>query len=213
MELTAALDLWFEKKVKLLSKAEAYICRFADDFICAFRYKEDAERFYRTIGKRLKKFGLELAWEKTKIISFSRFRKHEKTSFEFLGFEFRWVTTHNGKDNIARSTSRGKLRKSIKAFTQWCKANRSRRIKRIVEMLNAKLRGYFNYYGIIGNSKGINEFYSVAIKILYKWLNRRSQRRSFNWEEFNAKMKWYGLIKPRITEVADNQIRYKECFA
>ena len=87
------------------------------------------------------------------------------------------------------------------------------RLKRIIERLNIKLRGYFNYYGVIGNSKGINEFYAQAIKILYKWLNRRSQRKSFNWEQFNAKMKWYGLIKPKITEIPDNQIRMKDCFA
>ena len=81
------MDLWFEKIVKPKSKGDAYLCRMADDFICAFRYKEDAERFYAVLGKRMGKFGLVLAQEKTKIISFSRFRKHEKTSFEFLGFE------------------------------------------------------------------------------------------------------------------------------
>ena len=69
------LDLWFEKVVKPACKGEAYICRIADDFICAFRYKEDAEKFYKALGKRLGKFGLELAEEKTKIISFSRFKK------------------------------------------------------------------------------------------------------------------------------------------
>jgi len=79
-------------------------------------------------------------------------------------------------------------------------------------MLNSKLRGYFNYYGVITNSKGIKQFYNETIKALYKWLNRRSQRRSFTWDEFNAKMKWYGLIKPRVIERADNQIRLEECF-
>jgi len=65
-------------------------------------------------------------------------------------------------------------------------------LKKIVDMLNVKLRGYFNYYGVIGNSNRIQEFYRIAIKILYKWLNLRSQRKSLNWKEFNAKMKWYG---------------------
>ena len=208
-----SLDLWFEKVVKPRCKGEAYLCRAADDFICAFRYKEDADRFYRVLGKRLSKFNLELAEEKTKIISFSRFRKHENTSFEFLGFEFRWKVSSKGKDIIARRTSRKKLKKSLKAFTQWCKKNRHNRIKRIVEELNVKLRGYFNYYGVIGNSKGLYAFYGPALKILYKWLNRRSQRRSFTWEEFDKKMKWYGLIRPKITEKIDNQIRIKDCFA
>lgn len=207
------LDLWFEKKVKPRSSGETYICRLADDFICAFRYKEDAERFYNALGNRLGKFGLELAEEKTKIISFSRFRKHENTSFDFLGFEYRWEVSHNGKDTITRRTSKNKLRKSLKSFSQWCKENRNNRINKIVGMLNLKFRGYFNYYGVIGNSKGINQFYSEAMKILYKWLNRRSQRKSFNWSEFNEKMKWYGLIKPRIVERPDNQIKWKECFA
>ncbi len=206
------LDLWFEKVVKSKIEGQAYICRYCDDFITAFRYKQDAERFYKTLGKRLGKFGLEVATGKTNIISFSRFRKQENTSFEFLGFEFRWTVSHNGKDIIARRTSRSKLTKSIVAFTEWCKENRNNRIKKIVDMVNGKFRGYFNYYGIIGNSKGINEFYKVALEILYKWLNRRSQRRSFNWKEFNDKMKWYGLIRPRITERADNQLRVEECF-
>lgn len=207
------LDLWFEKIVKPICEGESYICRLADDFICAFRYKADAEKFYKVLGKRLGKFKLELAEEKTKIISFSRFRKYENTSFEFLGFEFRWAVSNKGKDVIRRRTSRSKLRKSIKAFSLWCKENRDKRIKSIVGMLNSKYRGYFNYYGVIGNSKSIGEFYSSTLKILYKWMNRRSQRKSFNWDEFNKKMKWYGLIKPKVVEKPDNQIRFEECFA
>jgi len=80
---------------------------------------------------------LELAEEKTKIVSFSRFRKHENTSFEFLGFEFRWGVTRNGKDTITRRTSRNKLRKSLKAFREWCNKNQNNRIKKIVDMLDS----------------------------------------------------------------------------
>jgi RNA-directed DNA polymerase len=140
-----ALDLWFEKIVKPICEGKSYIFRVADDFICAFRYKADAEKFYKVLGKRLGKFKLELAEEKTKIISFSRFRKYENTSFEFLGFEFRWAVSNKGKDIIKRRTSRSKLRKSIKAFSLWCKENRDKRFKNIVGMLNSKYRGYFNY--------------------------------------------------------------------
>lgn len=208
-----SLDLWFEKVVKPKSKGEAYICRMADDFVCAFKDKEDAERFYEVLGKRLGKFKLELAGEKTKIVSFSRFTKYENTSFEFLGFEYRWKLSRKGKSFISTRTSRSKLRKSLKAFTEWCRKNRDRKLKVIVEMLNSKFRGYFNYYGVIGNSDGIWYFYKMAMKILYKWLNRRSQKKSFNWQEFDQKMGKYELIKPRITEVQDNQLYIAECFA
>ncbi len=207
-----ALDLWFEKIVKAHSKGETYMCRVADDFICAFGYKEDAEKFYNTLGKRLGKFGLKMAEEKTKIIRFSRFILLGNDSFDFLGFEFRWGLSRKGKSIIKRRTSRSKLSKSIRAVADWCKENRCKRIKTIVEMLNAKLRGYCNYYGIIGNSRSINEFNYQMRKILYKWLNRRSQRKSLTWKEFNAKMKWYGLITPKVVERPDNQIRFEECF-
>lgn len=207
-----ALDLWFEKTVKVHSKGETYMCRVADDFVCAFRFKEEAVKFYNTLGKRLGKFGLELAEEKTKMIRFSRFIQTDNDSFDFLGFEFRWGLSRNGKCMIKRRTSRSKLRKSIKAVTIWCKENRHKRIKTIVGLLNSKLRGYFNYYGVISNSKGISQFYDETIKALYKWLNRRSQRRSFTWDEFKAKMKWYGLITPRVVERPDNQLRLEECF-
>ena len=206
------VDLWFEKTVKAQSKGETYICRVADDFVCAFRFKDEAEKFYNTLGKRLGKFGLELAEEKTKIIRFSKFIQPGNGSFDFLGFEFRWGLSRKGKSIITRRTSRSKLRKSVKAVTIWCKENRHKRIKAIVEMLNTKLRGYFNYYGVITNSKGIKRFYDETIKILFKWLNRRSQRRSFTWDEFKAKMKWYGLITPKVVEIPDNQIRLEECF-
>lgn len=103
-----ALDLWFEKRVTQSCKGMNYICRYADDFVCAFQYKQDAAQFYREIGKRLGKFGLELAQEKTNIISFSRFRKEENTKFELLGFEFRWGVSYRGKDIIKRRTAPGK---------------------------------------------------------------------------------------------------------
>ncbi|MEW6736766.1 MAG: reverse transcriptase domain-containing protein, partial [Acidobacteriota bacterium] len=83
--------------------------RFADDWVCAFEYKEDAERFYRVLGKRLRKFGLEVAEEKTKIINFDRFNKQERRSFEFLGFEFKWGVSRKGKTILKRRTARKKL--------------------------------------------------------------------------------------------------------
>lgn len=203
-----ALDLWFERVVKKHCKGEAYLCRYADDFVCAFRYKEDAERFYNSLALRLNKFGLELAPEKTNIISFTRFRKQERTHFELLGFEFRWGVSYKGKDIIKRNTSRKKLRQSILAFKKWCKENKDNRIKKIVDMLNSKLRGYYNYYGLIGNSKNLWRFYNTAMEILYKWLNRRSQRKSFNWEEFTKVLKRCGVLKPRIVEKSEQQLSF-----
>ena len=168
-----ALDLWFEKAVKPNCEGKAYLCRFADDFVCAFQYKSDAEKFHKALGNRLAKFSLELAPEKTRMIKFSPFHK-EKSSFDFLGIEFRWGKSSKGKNVIKRRTSRKKLEKSVKEFTAWCKENRHKRLWQIFQKLNSKLRGYYNYYGMIGNSISLAQFFGRAIRILFKWLNRRS---------------------------------------
>ncbi len=202
------LDIWF-KRVVMKRTSDACIYRYADDYVCAFRYKQDAEMFYHEMQKRLRKFNLELSIEKTNIILFSRYKKNQSGSFEFLCFEFRCSKSHKGKNIIKRRTSRKKLKKSIKSFTEWCKMMRNKRLKTIFKTLNSKLRGYYNYYGLINNGDSLKKFYNISIKILYKWLNRRSQRRSMNWGKFNEIVGWYGICKPRITEKTEAQLQFK----
>jgi group II intron reverse transcriptase/maturase len=193
-----ALDLWFEKEVKAGSKGESYICRYADDFICAFRFKTDADKFYQTLGVRLKKFGLELSKEKTNIIQFSRYRIGQNGRFDFLGFEFRWALSRSKKRIVKKRTTPKKLEKSIKNFTQWCRTIMSMRLKDIFRKLNVKLRGYYNYYGIIGNYESMAKFFYRSMKILFKWLKRKSHKKRLNWNKFNRWTEIYGICKPRI---------------
>ncbi|MCP4601712.1 MAG: group II intron reverse transcriptase/maturase, partial [Proteobacteria bacterium] len=145
------LDLWFEKVIKPSCRGDALIIRFADDFVCAFQYRDDAERFYELLPKRLGKFGLEIATEKTRILKFSRHSLKANGTFEFLGFEFRWVTRRTGKPGVMRRTSPKKLRASVSAFTDWVKENRHKRTFTLMVELRHKMRGYYNYYGVRGN--------------------------------------------------------------
>jgi len=191
-----ALDLWFEKIVKKHCKGEACLIRFADDFVCGFERQQEAEAFYKVLAERLGKFGLQLSMDKTRVIRFHR--QESKESFDFLGFEFRWGKDRSGKAHLKRRTSRKKLRSSLKRFTAWCKEARNLKLRDLCGLLCAKLRGYYNYYGVASNSSGLNEFYSRAIRILHKWLNRRSQRTSFTWETFKEFLKRYRIPQPRI---------------
>lgn len=193
-----ALDLWFEKVIKKRCQGEACLLRYADDFVCAFEEQEDAEAFYKALGDRLGKFMLELAAEKTWVIAFSRHQP--QTSFEFLGFEFRWGKDRCGKAHLKRRTARKKLTKTLANFTEWCKKNRHLRLRKLFERLNAKLRGYYNYYGVKGNLSSLEEFYNHIRNILMKWLNRRSQRRSVNWQGFKDILAHFKVPRPRITE-------------
>jgi len=194
------LDEWFEEVVKAHCRGAAYICRYADDFVCAFQYEEDARRFYEALGLRLDKFGLSLAEEKTRIIRFSRLHLEDETWFEFLGFEFRWGINRAGNPQIQRRTSRKKYINSLKNFKEWCKKNRHMRMTELMYRLNAKLRGYYNYYGVRGNYDSLKSFYEQAVKMLFKWLNRRSQRKSYTWTRFFELLKHFRIEKPRITE-------------
>ncbi len=82
-----ALDLWFARRIKPRCQGEAMIIRFADDFVCTFQYRSDAESFYRDLGERLGKFGLKVAPDKTRILRFCRFDLNGSGRFDFLGFE------------------------------------------------------------------------------------------------------------------------------
>jgi len=192
-----ALDMWFQKVVIPHCHGQAYLIRFADDFVCAFEYEEDARRFYEVLGKRLGKFGLELSAEKTQILPFSA-KALGKSSFDFLGFEFRWGLDRKGKPHVDKRTARKSLRKSQKRLALWCKGNRHRRIPELFKALNAKLRGYYNYFGVYGNLPSLNAFYLYAVRALWKFLNRRSQRKSYNWVGFNQLMERFGIAKPHI---------------
>jgi len=192
------LDLWFHKVVKKHCRGEACLIRYADDFVCAFQYQEDAERFYRVLGERLEKFGLEVSAEKTRVIPFHRRPPSGKSRFQFLGFEFYWGKDRGGKPHLKRRTSCKKLKDSIRRFTEWCIKNRNLKPKILFRRLNAKLRGYYNYYGVIGNYDSLNQFFQQVKRILFKWLNRRSQRRSYNWEGFDQLLEHYRIERPRI---------------
>jgi group II intron reverse transcriptase/maturase len=197
-----ALDLWFEKKVKPVCEGSALLIRFADDFVCAFQHQKDAEQFMEQLGARLGKFGLETAPDKTRLLRFCRYDLAGSGRFDFLGFEFRWEEGRNRGRFVKRRTSRKKLRASIATFTDWIKKARHQKTGRILATLNSKYRGYWNYYGVIGNSASLQRFFYTTQRLLFNWLNRRSQRRSYTWDGFNALVNYFGVERPRITERA-----------
>src|SRR6266576_6953084 len=192
-----ALDLWFEKVFQPSCRGGAFLVRYADDFVCGFGRAEEAQRFYSELEERLRKFGLELAKDKTRVIPFSRYRQGE-ISFDFLGFEFRWGIDRKGQARLKRRTSRKKFRNSVKRVAEWCKKNRHRRVREQFQLLNAKLRGYYNYYGVRGNYESLNEFFQQVQRLHLKWLNRRSQRQSYNWLGYRELLRHFALARPRI---------------
>jgi RNA-directed DNA polymerase len=196
-----ALDLWFERVVKAQCTGEAMLIRYADDFVCAFRYSHDAERFYRVLPKRLKKFGLEVAPDKTRILRFSRFRPSMKQRFTFLGFELYWFKDRQGVPRVMRRTAPKKLQGACRRIKEWIRANRHLKGRHFVTALNRRLRGHYNYYGLRGNARALNRFFQWVIRCAFKWLNRRGgKRKSFTFKAFTLALKRLGIAYPRIME-------------
>jgi RNA-directed DNA polymerase len=195
-----ALDLFFEKVQKPKSYGEALICRYCDDFVCAFRFKDDTERFYCTLPERLKKFNLKVSPEKTHILRFSRFNPTIKHRFTFLSFEFFWNKDRNGMPRVTRRTDRKRLQSAYQKIKEWIKTNRHLPSKEFYKGLNTRLKGHYNYYGVIGNACSIGRFFNWTIACTFKWRNRRGgKRKSFNWDQFRAFMVT-SIAQPKITE-------------
>ena len=190
-----ALDLWFEKTVKPRMRGRAMLIRYADDFVCAFQYANDAERFYKVLPKRLKKFNLDTAAEKTSLLRFSRFHPSRKRHIVFLGFELYWSKDRQGKARLRRRTARKKLRATLNEYYRWIKLKRHSRLSNWLPSLKRKLTGFRNYFGLPDNSRSISKLYDYVLHSLFKWLNRRSGRKSYNWCNFK-KMLDYFQIKP-----------------
>jgi hypothetical protein len=168
--------------------------------VCCFDYRHEAEAFEAALAERMQKFGLELAADKTKRIRFGPWGGRHNGRYDFLGFEFSWGRGHRGQPTIQRRTSRKKLRGAVQRFTEWIKAERRSPLTELMETLRAKYAGHWNYYGIIGNSKSLSRYYYETSRILFKWLNRRSQRRSLTWSAFNRLLKRFQVPPPRVVE-------------
>ena len=184
------LDSWF---IENYASYNSVIVRYADDALFFFRSKEKADQFVQDLFKRVNEYRLELNRDKTRTIDF---RKDQNNSFDFLGFTFYWVSKNNRR-LLSLKTSKKTLHKKMQEFYNWVKMIRSRvKVKEIWKVAAAKLAGHYNYYGYWMNYTKLNHFYWEAIKSLYKWLNRRSQKKSFGWIEFGRKLEYNNVPRP-----------------
>lgn len=200
------LDLWIDKIVKKRCMGYVEIVRYADDFIIFAQKQEEANCILESLHKRLGKFGLELAADKTKIISFGRYAKENarKTgrkleTFDFLGFTHYCDKSRKGNFKVGRKTSKKKFSTKMKEMNEWLKSVRNTaKVREWWPVLCSKLRGHFQYYGVSGNYQSIWSYAYRTKRLVYKWLNRRSQKRSFNWKTFGDYMERYELPNPKI---------------
>ena len=190
------LDLWFEKGIKPKLKGEAYLVRYCDDFIIMFQYENEAQIVYELLKERLKKFNLELAEDKTRILPFGRF-KGNKESFDFLGFTHYNSKTRTGKYTIQHKISKKKKKAKKQAMKQWLKENMHENLVDVIERLNKKLVGMYAYYGINGMFNDLLGLYKYVKYELYRVMCRRSQKK-IRKDKYNTILERIPIARPKI---------------
>jgi len=207
------LDLWFEKVERKVLSGEAYLIRYADDFVICVQHKDTALKILEDLGKRLQKFGLELAKDKTRIVEFGRFAdknrrrrgKGKPETIEFLGFTHYCTKTRDGRFMVRIKTSRRKMNKAVKEMNKWLKNIRNlMKLRDIWKLLKLKLQGHYNYYGLSGNFESIQRYYRKVLILVLKWMNRRSQKKTWTWKTLKEYIRRYPLPEPKLACVIYN---------
>jgi len=200
------LDLWFEKKIRLKSTGHMALIRYCDDFVVCCESKHDANIFLETLKQRLSTFNLAVAEDKTQVLKFGRrawqlARKHKEkvATFNFLGFTHYCTRSRRGKFIMGHKTSKENLSRKLKETKIWLKKVRNqRRLREWWPILKAKLRGHYNYFGISGNYHCLQQYYKATMWMVFKWINRRSQRKSMTFDQYLKYLEYNPLPRPRI---------------
>ena len=192
------LDLWYKKVLQKKCKGEVYYLRYADDFLLMFQYENEAIRVMDVLRKRLGKFGLELAEDKTRILPIGRF-KGIKEDFDFLGFTFFNTKTREGKYRLGVRTSKKKLKIKKQEAKAWLRDNMHMPVSLTMKRIQLALAGHCNYYGVSGNFHSIQNFWEYIKYTYFRVLNRRHQKRSMKQKTFDLIWNYY-VKEPRLTK-------------
>ena len=196
-----AIDKWMETTVPKYLYGSVHIVRYADDFVI-FTNESDVPRILKALKGRLERFSLELNLEKTKVVNFSKsdyVKGIKQGELNYLGLTFYFGRSRKGKALVKIKTNRKTFNKKLKEITAWCKTNRNKyRLAELWKTFSAKVRGHIQYYGVSHNFKALSTFIYEAKRIFFKWINRRSQKKSFNWKKFELYMKLKPLPTTKI---------------
>ncbi|ETW92415.1 MAG: hypothetical protein ETSY1_43710 [Candidatus Entotheonella factor] len=203
--LDHVLDQWFVTVVREHCRGYCALLRYADDAVAGFERQDDAHRFMRVLPKRLGKFGLRLNEDKTHLIAFGKRQAwrmleagERPATFDYLGFTHYWGRSRTGKVRLKRKTSKKRLRRALAEINHWLRRERNaRKLPDLWRAIGRKMRGHFNYFGVTDNSRCLDQFGLEVQRLVFKWLNRRSQRRSFTWVSFSRYAARYPLPRPK----------------
>jgi group II intron reverse transcriptase/maturase len=193
------LDMWFEKRYAKSCRGKAFLLRYADDFIACFQREDEAKQFILELKNRLAEFDLEVEPSKTAVVRFGsqalaqckREGYRRPQTFNFLGFTHYVGRSRTRRFVVGRKTQRERIRSKLKALNVHLARLRVQGGKAMMEHTYRHLQGHNQYFGVSGNSRSLRQYWHQVQRLLFKWLNRRSQRRSCNWSRFSKVIEHY----------------------
>jgi len=198
-------DLWVRRWRRTQAHGEMIVVRYADDFIVGFEDRGEAERFRAELGARLRKFGLELHPEKTRLMEFgqqaaerrARAGEGKPETFNFLGFTHICGKTRKGRFTVVRQT----IRQRLQAKLGEVKAELRRRLHdppaEVGAWLRAVVTGHLRYDGVPMNGRALYTFRAQVSRLWFRTLARRSQTGTVTWERVQPLIERW-LPPPRI---------------
>ena len=211
--LHSVLDVWFERTVKPRLRGQAFLVRYADDFVITFEREDDARRVFAALPTRFGKYGLTLHPTKTRLVRFGqppygwRPGRGDQTryveyvaaeTFDFLGFTQFWGRiTRSAGHALFRRITRSRFRRAVKAFDLWLQHRLHEPIANQHRALSQKLRGHDAYHGITGNYRRLSALRWIVGHLWHKWLRRRSDRHKMTWERYALMIERFLLPGPR----------------
>ena len=188
-------DLWVSQWRRKWAHGDMIVVRYADDAVLGFEHRGEAEAFLRQLRERMRKFGLELHPEKTRVIEFGRFAEDNRRrrgegkpeTFDFLGFtHICGKTWKNNWFTVRRQTIKKRLRSKLQAIRQELRKRWHEPIAETGKWLRSVVQGYFNYHAVPGNFRALQTFRREVVRMWLKALRRRSQRHRLSWKQFRS---------------------------
>ena len=198
-------------------RGQAWLIRYADDYVIVFQRETDARNVLEMLPKRFERYGLSLHPDRTRLLNFRRPDKKNNEdddgqgprTFDLLGFTHYWGLSRKQKWMEKKKTASGRLSRSLHRLRQWCRNHRHDPVGQQHYTLSQKIRGHYAYYGVSGNIRLLQSFFWEATAAWRKWLSRRSRaaRRKCTWQWMRQLLQRLPLPAPRIVHRYDRQMK------
>ena len=179
--------------------------RYADDAVLGFENRDEAESLRRELQEQLRKVGLELHSEKTRMIEFGRFAESNRKrrgegkpeTFDFLGFTHMCGRTRTaGRFTVKRKTIGKRMRAKLQEIRQKMRQRMHDAIPETGKWLRSVVQGYFNYHAVPDNGNRLQAFRDGVTRYWWQTLSRRSQSGSIDWKRMNRLVRrWIPSIR------------------